>query len=772
MAYQKHNYQSGSVLYASQLNEMDDQIAENEAQHAQLAAHGQTFEAQESSRWGAMDSFLTEMKTLIPQLAYTVQNHNGGSAMTAINTLQALLSASGTTYTVTKNLSHCTINNSASSVTGGAAYSATITPSSGYTLGAVTVTMGWINITSTAYNSATGAITIASVTGDISITATATENQQQEATSYTVTKSLSHCALNNNAASVTAHGTYTATVTAENGYTLSEVVVVMGGANITSTVYNSTTGAISIASVTGNVTISATAIQNSVTTYTITKNLTRCTASNSVSLIQANGAYSVTITANGGYTMSAVSVTMGGTSITGTAYNSATGTISIGSVTGNVVITATATAAQGEVSYSSQALYSNYTATGSRFSTGDIAINFANGDYVEALIDTTTCTADAENILAIGKNGTDYIGSYNTAVAFLFYKRAQSGVDKILLRVKDVESNVSVDKWIVPNNLANVLIKVDKNGVYIDGTLVSGITAAQMANLLSLGTYMIGARASALTTATYDHITVYRVQEQALTYTVTNSLANCTTSNNTSNATSGGTYSATLAADTGYTLGTVLVVMGGANITSTAYNSSTGAISIAEVTGDISITADAVEGTYTADALYTNYTATGTAFGTGNQTIDFSNGDYVEALVDITACTNASELVLAIGKGSAASNIAATQGVKITKNTVDGVDKLLVSARNTVSVDGTPTVVSITGTAVTPNNPACVLIKMDKTSVYIDGERAVTSGNPLQGENYTMAAIVGSPYWVGGGGSSLPTTAVYDHITIFKKNAE
>ena len=40
--------------------------------------------------------------------------------------------------------------------------------------------------------------------------------------------------------------------------------------------------------------------------------------------------------------MASVVITMGGTDITSTAYNSGTGAISITSVTGNIVITATA----------------------------------------------------------------------------------------------------------------------------------------------------------------------------------------------------------------------------------------------------------------------------------------------------------------------------------------------------------------------------------------------------------------------------------------------
>lgn len=56
---------------------------------------------------------------------------------------------------------------------------------------------------------------------------------------------------------------------------------------------------------------------------------------------------------------------------------------------------------------------------------------------------------------------------------------------------------------------------------------------------------------------------------------------------------SGDSFSTTLSADTGYEITTVVVTMGGVDITETAYNDSTGAITIASVTGDIVVLATA-----------------------------------------------------------------------------------------------------------------------------------------------------------------------------------
>ena len=79
-----------------------------------------------------------------------------------------------TMYAITNTLTHCTTNNTATSIVSGGAYAATITAAEGYTLGTVTVTMGGTDISSTAVSG--GAITVPAVTGALVITATATED--------------------------------------------------------------------------------------------------------------------------------------------------------------------------------------------------------------------------------------------------------------------------------------------------------------------------------------------------------------------------------------------------------------------------------------------------------------------------------------------------------------------------------------------------------------------------------------------------------------------
>lgn len=73
-------------------------------------------------------------------------------------------------HSITNNLTNCTNGNSATRIVEGNSYNATITPKSGYELKSLTVTMGGNAVSVT-----NGVINIASVTGDIVITAVAEE---------------------------------------------------------------------------------------------------------------------------------------------------------------------------------------------------------------------------------------------------------------------------------------------------------------------------------------------------------------------------------------------------------------------------------------------------------------------------------------------------------------------------------------------------------------------------------------------------------------------
>ncbi|MBR4683160.1 MAG: hypothetical protein IKP06_07710 [Elusimicrobiaceae bacterium] len=94
-----------------------------------------------------------------------------------VQTPDSVQASGSNTFSITNTLTHVNDSNPDTSVNSGAAYLAALTAETGYTMDDVTVTMGGTDITSTAYTAANGVIYIADVTGDIVVTATATENE-------------------------------------------------------------------------------------------------------------------------------------------------------------------------------------------------------------------------------------------------------------------------------------------------------------------------------------------------------------------------------------------------------------------------------------------------------------------------------------------------------------------------------------------------------------------------------------------------------------------
>lgn len=94
------------------------------------------------------------------------------SKVTGAVTITAAASAPSVTYNITRNLTNCASSNTADTIAEGAAYTTTLSPTGTYKkLGAITVTMGGVDISASAVSGST--ITIAKVTGDIVITCAA-----------------------------------------------------------------------------------------------------------------------------------------------------------------------------------------------------------------------------------------------------------------------------------------------------------------------------------------------------------------------------------------------------------------------------------------------------------------------------------------------------------------------------------------------------------------------------------------------------------------------
>lgn len=151
----KTNYVSGeTVITAKNLNDIQDAVI--------------ALESKDGGGSGLTAMQIAALDGLFTVAAYTSDPTAAYKAFRIAFGLPVV-----TMYSITNNLTNAETSNSAVSIAGGASYSATITAEDGYTISAVTVTMGGTDITSTAWDADTGVITIAQVTGDVVIAATA-----------------------------------------------------------------------------------------------------------------------------------------------------------------------------------------------------------------------------------------------------------------------------------------------------------------------------------------------------------------------------------------------------------------------------------------------------------------------------------------------------------------------------------------------------------------------------------------------------------------------
>lgn len=195
---------------------------------------------------------------------YSSYENDIGTLQAKVKRLESLVDGGSTTetYGITQSCTNCSSSSNISEVNKNDSFTATYTPNSGYSSISFIVKMGGTDITT---NSVRGnRVTISKVTGNVVITANG-----YTLSNYDVTNNLTNCTTSNNATTVEADASYTATVTQSGDYKLKALTVKMGGTDITNDVVTySTTGdynirtyvsaTINIPKITGNVEITGT----------------------------------------------------------------------------------------------------------------------------------------------------------------------------------------------------------------------------------------------------------------------------------------------------------------------------------------------------------------------------------------------------------------------------------------------------------------------------------------------------------------------------------
>jgi hypothetical protein len=322
--------------------------------------------------------------------------------------------------------------------------------------------------------------------------------------------------------------------------------------------------------------------------YSITNNLTNCTNSNNTVQMVEGGSYSATISANSGYELSSVKVTMGGTDISSTAVSG--GKVTIANVTGNIVITAVATEVattpKGNLADPTSADWQEgYRLSISAGTTSALA-GHTTTNYIPAKVGDVLRVKGLK-ITGYDSNSTD--AKYAAKIAAFNVNKTKLGgaygldnsgsKDAYGLQVT-VEGDVSEYTLMLKNDGSQTSASIAY--IRIDGFLMDGYTKEDV--VITINEEISDTEGSSY-------------------YSVTNTLTNCTTSNSATQAAQGGSYSTTITAKSGYELSSVKVTMGGTDISSTAVSG--GTITIANVTGNIVITAVAEEKVVTPS--YTNF---------------------------------------------------------------------------------------------------------------------------------------------------------------------
>lgn len=225
--------------------------------------------------------------------------------------------------------------------------------------------------------------------------------------------------------------------------------------------------------------------------------------------------------------------------------------------------------------------------------------------------------------------------------------------------------------------------------------------------------------------------------------TITKNLTSCTISNNLSQVEYGDSYTATVAADAGKQLTSVVIKMGGVDITSTAYTVGSGAINIAKVTGAVTITAVATmpSVTYTITRNLTNVassnTANSIAEGASYNTTLTPTGTY-KKLGDISVTMGGADISSSAVSGNNISISKVSGNIVITCKAVitNIIDTIGISANTRISTSSGDNRAQSGYAAIGANKDAASLIHLTA------GDTLRIKGVSLPASNDSYSAIV------------------------------
>ena len=549
-------------------------------------------------------------------------------------------------YRITNKLTNCTNSNSASTILKNGSYSGTIVSNEGYNLYSIIVTMDEADITASSVSG--NSINIPKVTGDVIITAVCTtevsdiiydngalnkgtlklKNATAESDFIRITQ--------NQESSVTIND-YKLTLnkndkvymdigldTSDPGSGYSIRIPQLGDSSVNnftdtnmineSQIYNALNGKDKVTiywtvySAVSNIDLTLTSYfarvkifkiwidKNSTesgggttpeTYYKITNNISHCINSNSASSVLKDSSYKATITPKGGYNITSITVTMGGTDITSTVLSGHV--INIPKVTGDVIITAECTATE----VSDNVIYDNGT-----MNKGTLKLNNATAEstYIKINQSQDSSVTINDYKLTLNKNDKVYMD------IGLDTDNPLPGYSIRLLQLGDSSvNNFTNTNMINESQISTALNGKDKVTIYwtvantvtdIDLTLTSYFARVKIFKIWIDKDSTGSGGGGGTTPETY--------------YKITNNMSYCTTNNSNSSVLKDSSYKATITPKGGYNITSITVTMGGVDITSSSVSGNN--INIPKVTGDVIITATCTAIEISDNVIYDNGT--------------------------------------------------------------------------------------------------------------------------------------------------------------------
>ena len=399
--------------------------------------------------------------------------------------------------------------------------------------------------------------------------------------------------------------------------------------------------------VTSNV-FTVTLTDNTSTIYTITYNLTNCTSSNNAKRIDANTKYSATITANTGYTLSTITVIMGGSDVTSSVVNN--NTITINSVTGNIIITAKATEQStpsqtiGNMTYGKKADTTTHKIVDSTSDWATVnTITVEQGATYTLQMDATWvwCYAydDSDNFV---KELFTTTGDYNTKYTFtapttkIRYgcydpRKILSYCNLTKTSSGSTDTYYTIRYYLHDSTSSNTSTSIKKGSSYSttitpkNGYRVNSISCMMGGNDVSNS--VVSGTAINIPNVTGDVsvlVDTEAIGDTNTYYTVHYHLSDSSSTNLTTSVKEGSSYSTTVAPKSGYRITKIYCVMGGTDISSSTVSGNN--IKISNVTGEIYIT------------VYTEAISTPEPGTIGNMTNGKGINQSTHVIIDNTEC--------------------------------------------------------------------------------------------------------------------------------------